>query len=172
VISWIVLGTVLATVFSSVGPCFYGLLIGGNDPYAPLMTSLHAADKVIPVWALDVQEMLWSGFKESGGAPVLGISAMPSMHVATAVLLALLGWRINRPAGIALTLFALIIMIGSVHLGWHYALDGYVGAAGAYIVWRVVGWQLSRSGKASAATISLVAQQCANLQSQGHSNGH
>lgn len=172
VISWIVLGTVLATVFSSVGPCFYGMLISGNDPYQPLMTYLHAADKVIPVLALDVQQMLWNGFKDSGSAPALGISAMPSMHVATATLLALLGWRINRPAGIALTLFALLIMIGSVHLGWHYALDGYVGAAGAYIVWRVVGWRLSRSGKAWPATISPHPQQGANLQSQGHSNGY
>lgn len=172
VISWIVLGTVLATVFSSVGPCYYGLLIGGNDPYAPLMTYLHAADKVVPVMALDVQEMLWNGYKEAGGAPVLGISAMPSMHVATAVLLALLGWRLCRPAGIALTLFALIIMIGSIHLGWHYALDGYVGAAGAYIVWSVVGWRLSRCEKSRPATISPEAQQSANLQSLGSSNGH
>ncbi len=35
-------------------------------------------------------------------------------------------------------------MVGSVHLGWHYALDGYVGAAGAYAVWRAVGALQSR----------------------------
>jgi hypothetical protein len=164
VLSWIVLGTVLATIFSSVGPCYYGLLIGGGNPYAPLMTYLHGADKVVPVLALNVQEMLWNGYK-GGGAPALGISAMPSMHVATSVLLALLGWRISRAAGVVLTLFALIIMIGAVHLGWHYALDGYVGATGAFIVWRVVGWRLSRSGKSSAGTISPEKQQNANYQS-------
>jgi hypothetical protein len=35
-------------------------------------------------------------------------------------------------------------MIGSVHLGWHYALDGYVGAACALVIWFAVGWLLDR----------------------------
>ena len=31
-ISWILLGTVAATLFSSVGPCYYGLIVPGHDP--------------------------------------------------------------------------------------------------------------------------------------------
>lgn len=172
VISWIVLGTVLATVFSSAGPCYYGLFVGGIDPYAPLMTYLHSADKVVPILALDVQKLLWNGYKGSVDAPALGISAMPSMHVATAVLLALLGWRINRSAGVALTLFALIILIGSIHLGWHYALDGYVGAVGAYIVWKLVGWSLPRSDKAGRPTTFSEIRSVSNLPLQIPKNGH
>lgn len=144
VLSWILLGTVLATLCSSVGPCYYGYLVPGHDPYAPLMSYLHSADARIPILALDVQAMLWDGYQDKAYSAKLGISAMPSMHVATAVLLALWGWQCGRRAGIALTLFALAIMVGSVHLGWHYALDGYVGAAGAYVIWRTVGALLAR----------------------------
>ena len=73
-----------------------------------------------------------------------GISAMPSMHVALATLFALVGWRTNRWVGIATTLFAVIIQIGSVHLGWHYAIDGYAGAVGMIVIWLLVGRALAR----------------------------
>jgi hypothetical protein len=152
VVSWIVLGNVVATLFSSVGPCYYGFLAAGPDPYAPLMSYLHEANRHAPIWALDVQKLLWDGYRSKLSASELGISAMPSMHVATSMLLALFGWRINRASGIALSLFTLLIMIGSVHLGWHYALDGYVGAAGAYAIWHTVGWMLSKSPLPSPAS--------------------
>lgn len=172
VLSWIFLGTVVATLFSSVGPCYYGYLFQGNDPYAPLMMYLHEANKHVPIWALDVQKMLWDGYQDKTRVSALGISAMPSMHVATAALLALWGWRINRAAGIALTLFAVIIMIGSVHLGWHYALDGYVGAAGAYAVWRVVGWMLSRSRQTQSAETVDTSPQVVYLTQQSYTHEH
>jgi PAP2 superfamily len=147
VISWILLGNVVATLFSSVGPCYYGHLQLGADPYASLMKYLNESSQHAPVWALGVQKMLWEAYQDKSKISELSISALPSMHVATAVLMALLGWGIHRAAGIALSIFAVLIMIGSVHLGWHYALDGYVGAAGAYAIWRVVGWALQSSNQ-------------------------
>jgi hypothetical protein len=35
--------------------------------------------------------------------------------------------------------FLLVILIGSVHLGWHYAIDGYVGIIGTLILWWACG---------------------------------
>lgn len=140
VISWTLLGNVVATLLSSAGPCYYRLVTGGPDPYAALMGYLHVADSHIPVLALNVQNMLWQGYQQHVGVSGMTISAMPSMHVATAVLLALAGWHIGRSTGIALSIFAALILIGSIHLGWHYAVDGYVGAVGAYLIWRLVGW--------------------------------
>jgi hypothetical protein len=139
VLSWIVLGNVLAIIASSAGPCYYGQIVPGADPYAPLMAYLQEANRHYPVWALNVQQILWTNYHDSFGSSALGIAAMPSMHVASSVLVALLGWRLHRAAGIAGSLFALLIMIGSVHLGWHYAVDGYVGAAGAALIWYVAG---------------------------------
>jgi hypothetical protein len=58
---------------------------------------------------------------------------------ATAVLFALVGWRTSRTLGIVLTAYAAAILIGSVHLGWHYAIDGYFGAALVITLWWAAG---------------------------------
>jgi len=151
VLSWIVLGNLVAIIGSSAGPCYYGHIVPGADPYAPLMAYLHEANRHFPVWALDVQDMLWTNYKDSFGSSALGIAAMPSMHVGSSVLLALLGWRVHRAAGIAASVFALLIMAGSVHLGWHYAVDGYVAAAGACLIWYLAG--LATSPLPARATV-------------------
>jgi hypothetical protein len=145
---WIVVGTIAASYLSSAGPCFFGRITGLADPYAPLMTYLHAAAEHVPVWSLNVQEMLWENYQSRGTMLGGGISAMPSMHVASSVLLALLGWRTGRWFGIAYTAFAAVIMIGSVHLGWHYAIDGYLGTVLAMAIWYAIGWATRRHGTA------------------------
>jgi hypothetical protein len=146
VLYWIVIGTGLAMLFSSVGPCYYGRVTGLADPYVPLMQYLHAAAAEFPVWALATQEMLWQAYMSKEAALGAGISAMPSMHVAIAVLLALFGWRVSRGLGIALTAFAVLIQLGSVHLAWHYAIDGYASAIAGALIWYGVGWALRRAG--------------------------
>ena len=82
---------------------------------------------------------------------------MTSMHVASSVLLALLGWRLRPAAGVALTVFAVLILAGSIHLGWHYAVDGYAGAVGAILIWTLVGWLQRRDGGAAQADASVPA---------------
>jgi hypothetical protein len=55
-----------------------------------------------------------------------GISAMPSLHVTLAFLCFLVAREYARhflPKLIA-ALFAAVIFLGSVHLGWHYVSDG------------------------------------------------
>ncbi len=136
---WMVLGTVFATLLASGGPCFYGRMTGLEDPFQPLMQYLYAVNEHYPVWSLTVQERLWATHESAGSALGHGISAMPSLHVATSVLFALLGWRIGRIVGIAYTVNALLVLVGSVHLGWHYAIDGYAAAAAAALIWWAVG---------------------------------
>ena len=60
---------------------------------------------------------------------------MPSLHVAMAVLCALIGWHRSRIAGMLLTGYAVVIQFGSVILAWHYAVDGYIGAGVAIVSW-------------------------------------
>ncbi|MDJ0951020.1 MAG: phosphatase PAP2 family protein [Alphaproteobacteria bacterium] len=141
---WILVGSVLATAFASGGPCYYGRLTGLEDPFAPLMSYLYAANEQVPLMALNLQEMLWEVYVSQGDKIGSGISAMPSMHVASTVLMALLGWRIHRWLGIAYTAFALLILVGSVHLGWHYAIDGYIAALVTIAIWWGVGAAIRR----------------------------
>lgn len=144
---WILFGTICAIGLSSAGPCYYGRITGLYDPFHPLLDYLHETNESYPILAVDVQETLWEYYINKGIGIGRGISAMPSMHVATSTLFALLGWRINRALGIILTIFLVIIMIGSVHLGWHYAIDGYVAIIGTWLVWFGTGWLLNRYPK-------------------------
>jgi hypothetical protein len=37
-----------------------------------------------------------------------------------------------------------VVQIGSVHLAWHYALDGYAAALLTLAIWRAAGWWVAR----------------------------
>lgn len=140
--SWIVLGTVVATALSAAGPCYFGRLagsLGAGDPYIGLMDSLREVAAVHRIPALEVQEALWTSHASRSAQLGHGISSMPSMHVASSVRMALLGMRVGRAAGIVYSAFALVILVGSVHLGWHYAVDGYISAVVVLVIWPLCG---------------------------------
>lgn len=133
-LTWIIGGNLLATVYASVGPVYFEAF-GFGDTFVPQMEALERMNQIMPVWALDIQKMLLENHLANG--PVRGISAMPSMHVATSVIMALYGFSYARWLGWCLTGFAAVILIGSVHLAWHYAVDGYASIALALVVWSV-----------------------------------
>ncbi len=136
VLTWAIGGNLLATVFSSAGPVYFERLGLGGD-YGPLMALLAQHAEQAPVSVLPVQDWLWGLYARPDG--LKGISAFPSIHVATSVLMALYGLRLGRAAGWALAVFAAIIAVGSVLLAWHYAVDGYAGAAIALACWWLAG---------------------------------
>jgi hypothetical protein len=142
--AWILVGTILATLFSSAGPIFQDLLSGPGNAYSPLCEYLQSVSGGFPLKTLTVRELLWSAYVEDlGTTPVKGISAMPSMHVTVTVLLYLFARHKSRALSVAYGIFALLILVGSVHLGWHYAIDGYVGAVLALLIWWAVGAALN-----------------------------
>src|SRR5262245_29974527 len=97
------------------------------------MTYLQSVNTIVPVWALNVQDMLWQGYV--GEAAFKGISAMPSMHNATTLLFATAAFKVNRVAGWLLSVHAALIFLGSIHLGWHYAVDSYLAWPLMLLVW-------------------------------------
>jgi len=135
VMCWVILDTFLAVAIPSVGPCYYGKLYQ-PDVYADLMHRLQVIDQTRPLSALRVQDGLWLQHSQDAVALGSGVSAMPSMHVSIATIIALLlrrlrlGW-IGWP-------FLALICIGSVHLGWHYAVDGIVSVVGTLAIWKAI----------------------------------
>jgi hypothetical protein len=145
---WILVGSAAATAMSSAGPCYQALL-GVGDTFEPLMARLLAIDADLQahglgLTALSVQDMLWRGYIADGRLFGGGITAMPSMHVALAVLMACAARQLDRRLGRAFAAYATVIWIGSIHLGWHYALDGIVALPLTLAIWRFSGWLVDR----------------------------
>jgi len=122
---WSIFGPIGQLLLSSAGPIFYQR-IGLGDRFAELSGN-------IPEITQKLSAYLWN-FHTTGELGVgAGISAMPSLHIATVAWIVLV-FRGQRSMLVPLTaLFVLYIWALSVALGWHYAIDGVVGAAGAVL---------------------------------------
>ena len=145
---WIVLGSIFAYYWSSAGPVYFGRVTGLPDIYAPLLERLQVMHielldtsgwKSLGITNLEAQKYLWESYSSREVNVGVGISAMPSLHVSIATLLALSAWQINKLFGLILALYAIIILFGSVHLGWHYAIDGYFSVILTIIIWYTAG---------------------------------
>jgi hypothetical protein len=145
VLTWALLGNLGAALLSSAGPCYFGRVTGLDDPFSPLLAYVR---DTVPAIAAG-QDYLWRAYSEGAMLRIgSGISAMPSLHVAMAVLCALAWSRESRAIGAMAWLFAVVIFLASIHLGWHYAIDGYVGALGASAIWLTAG-RITKRGSAA-----------------------
>ncbi|MGD8327184.1 MAG: phosphatase PAP2 family protein [Sphingomonadales bacterium] len=159
---WILIGSLGAALMSSAGPVYYGNVTGDTAVYAPLLERLQDINASledrfgVSMLTLEIQDMLWRVYSSNGALLGGGISAMPSMHVSIATLMALGAWRVNKKLGLALSLYAALIQIGSVHLGWHYAIDGYVSILATIAIWKFVGLAVSKKWSPEDVNLSPV----------------
>ena len=151
ILCFIIIGSLTATYLSSAGPCYYHWLNGDSDPYKTLISRLKDQDlqlrkisDTLMLYSLEAQDYL----KESAEKGILvyggGISAAPSMHLSTATLTMLLGWHLNKTIGLILSLGAILTWIGSIHLGWHYAIDGVLAFFMTLGIWMLSGKIMGR----------------------------
>lgn len=150
-LTWMLLGNLLATLVASVGPC-YNDDFYGSDRFTPLMDLLAQQNLA----ALKLQETLLSTVGDE--AIGSGISAVPSLHCAITMIVVLMaynryGWDWRVFAAIA---YHLVIWFGSVHLGWHYAVDGLISTALVPLIWWLSGW-IVRQGNNAAVPRAEVA---------------
>jgi membrane-associated phospholipid phosphatase len=92
---------------------------------------------------------LYASYQTGDSAMGTGISAMPSMHLAIVTLNACMLTSLNRHVGVLAWIYVALIQLGSVYLGWHYALDGYFSIAAVGLIWWGVGRVTTRLGVAT-----------------------
>lgn len=143
-LGFILLGVVSAFIFSSAGPCYARLIGTASAPaYDGLMARLHAIDAAgYQLQALDWQRQLWDAHENRNYGFAMGISAMPSMHNAVSFLYVLSAWHARPWVRLTAIAFAVAILIGSVHLGWHYLADGLVAWGMMTLIWTGAGVML------------------------------
>jgi hypothetical protein len=142
---WTALGIVAATVFASAGPIYTGVDRGSHS-YDGLIARLQAAEALGPLYVHLSAWSLWNAARQAGVSLGDGISAFPSLHVAFVTLAALAASSANRILGLVFWCYVLLIGIGSIMLGWHYAIDGEAAVLTTVLLWVSVGrWSNRRS---------------------------
>jgi len=124
-LSWIVVGNLMAGTWLSAGPAYYGLVTGDTARFGEQLAFLATtADSFSS--AHNFQAYLWT--LHTSGLPGIGsgISAFPSMHVALITINALFVGEISRRWALAMWAYVGFVIASSVYLAWHYAIDGYV----------------------------------------------
>ncbi len=145
VLVWVVIGSGLAYLFGSAGPCFYTAFIGPDPSFTAMTETLRAQSaEVGQLNSLFLQESLLANFHAGNLVFSGGISAMPSVHVSLTTLFACVLHRFPTPIRLLGISYVLLIWIASVHLGWHYALDGVLGAAVTLAIWKGAWWFTGR----------------------------
>jgi len=131
---WIILGNILAATFLSGGPVYYAALTGDHARFGPLVQYLSFSDGLLNS-SVTIQHKLWNLRQHHQMQMGTGISAFPSLHVAMTTLFALTAFHFDRRLGWVMSALAVVIFLGSVHLAWHYAIDGYASAAFVMAAW-------------------------------------
>jgi hypothetical protein len=147
---WVFGGCILATMFSSAGPLFFGRLGLGND-YDVQMAALDASRSPFLELEAVKRTVLWEQFSTRSRSFV-GISAFPSMHVCIATLIAIYCWSMSRMVGAVAVVWAAFVLVGSVMFAWHYAVDGYAGILIAAASWWVAGRLETRQRRGSTTS--------------------
>ena len=124
---WSIVGPLIHILFPAAGPVFFAQLGYGNA-FAAIP---------LPEEMVKMTGYLWDCYRGIRFGPGSGISAMPSLHIATTAWM-VIAFRVLAPRWTwAIAAPGLLIFLLSISLGWHYAADGIVGAAAALACYKV-----------------------------------
>jgi hypothetical protein len=146
-----VMGVFGQYLLSSVGPVFYDRLLGG-DHFSGLVARIDTHADVMKISS----NMLWDSYAAHTRMIANGISAMPSMHVASTVWIALALSSLWPKLRVLGWIYWLVIFIGSFALGWHYFLDGVAGTIGTLACWALAKQLLAREGEPESGTLAPI----------------
>jgi hypothetical protein len=119
---------------------FFVLFAGAIGQYAlPSAGPLFHQPVPLEPWVAEAKTYLWADYLRGGGRIGTGISAMPSIHVAIALWIAfVVRSYLPRTQAVMFGWFGLIL-VGSVLLGWHYAVDAIAACLITLVAWNLAG---------------------------------
>ena len=120
---WIVCGNLLAGLFLSAGPAYYGDVTGDYTRFGAQLAFL--AESTGQHSAAAYQEYLWTLYTSNDAGFGGGISAFPSVHVGLVAMNAFFLAERSRIWGSIGFAYVALVAFSSVYLAWHYAIDGY-----------------------------------------------
>jgi uncharacterized membrane protein YuzA (DUF378 family) len=162
---WILLGSVTAYALPAAGPCFMVPLVDGESRFGELSILLQSQQAFLgdtKLLSLLSQARLLESVGSEGLTIGGGISAMPSVHNGLSILFAIAAFNVRRWLGYVMASYALLIWIGSIHLGWHYAIDGIVAIAMTLVIWHGSGRLADWGAKATKDRQPLLYQAIGN----------
>ncbi|NQT90839.1 MAG: phosphatase PAP2 family protein [Candidatus Omnitrophica bacterium] len=123
---WII-GGMSYYLFPAMGPCYLtpGFFSSMDIPIAKQLQDI----------LLECYTVVRQNPYSPRGRNFYGIAAMPSLHIAIVALFTFFARRLNRFLYIGLLIYLIFMFIGSILLGWHYAIDGYVGLLLAILIY-------------------------------------
>lgn len=125
---WSVVGPLVHSTLPAAGPIFFDQLGYGNR-----FSDLHSVSET-----KDAATYLWAIYSSNGFGPGSGISAMPSLHIATTAWMMIAVHIFARRLMMPMAIAGIFIFLLSIALGWHYAADGIVGAGCAVLCFQLL----------------------------------
>ncbi len=136
---WTVIGNILAAAGASAGPVFWSYYLPDPNPYDALLATIDRISFDRDLIFTHLRDMLLSMRSDDRMVDMNGPAALPSVHVAMATLFTLHSFKYWPPLGWVMLCYLIVIQLGSFLLSWHYAIDGYAGAAAMVLIWWAAG---------------------------------
>ncbi|MBV6632262.1 MAG: phosphatase PAP2 family protein [Alphaproteobacteria bacterium] len=148
--AWYINGCIIATAASSVGPIYLPYFYDGalTAPFEAGLAGLCERSSATCFF----RDILLDWHLYGPITDLNGPSAFPSMHISTTFLISLYVHKHSPKFAIVTWVFFAVIMVGSVVLLWHYAIDSYASLITTYVIWWAARRYLSDGQTASQPT--------------------
>jgi membrane-associated phospholipid phosphatase len=146
-------------VVALVATCWFGLIVAFLVPTAPPWLAAHEG-LIPPVHRIMREFLTGASVHYENGLRVVGendVAAMPSLHTALTVLVALGLSRYGKVGKCVGWAYAAAMMFTLVYLGEHYTVDIIAGAGSALLFWHMTrGLEGSTAARAEASVPSAI----------------
>ena len=130
-LTWTVLGNGLAVLLASMGPYMFGLVTHA-DWIGSFTQQLGVNNPSLLLQNVMVDQL------QQHGHEMIGISAFPSIHSAMACLMARTSFALGHWSRWFFLIFAGLVALACMVLGWHYLIDVLAGMFGVCVLWWLV----------------------------------